>query len=90
MLAALMTQAESSPAGDICESVHSQYSLTDLQVGECKKYPELVSLLTTNNVVRVFQQQCKHHFKHEKWNCQDIDPPIFGVTQPFSTLRKRL
>ena len=89
VLATWMSQAESSLANNFCESIHSQYSLTTLQMQECKKYPELVKLSTTK-VVKVFSQQCQYQFRHEKWNCRDNSPPIFGVIQPFSTLRKRL
>ena len=84
-----MGQAESYPADNICKSMRFNDLLTDLQTEECKKYHGLV-LLLLSDVVGVFRQQCKHQFRHEKWNCQDIRPPIFGVTQPFSTLRKRL
>ena len=87
MLATWMTQAESSLLENACESIYSRHSLTSLQMQECKKYPRLVIPLVTI-VIAIFQKQCYHQFRHEKWNCQGIIPPIFGVTQPFSTLRK--
>ena len=89
ILATWMTQAESSSSVSICEQIHSQYSLTSLQMQECKKYPELVERLTSR-VANVFSQHCQYQFGYEKWNCNDISPPIFAVTQPFSILRKKL
>ena len=83
-----MAQLEHCSAVNIsCGSEHSLFPLTSLQVQLCKQYPDLVSLMMTD-VVRIFQQHCQSQFRHERWDCKNITPPVFGTTQPFSTLRE--
>ena len=83
-----MAQLEHCSAVNIsCGLEHSLFPLTSLQVQLCKQYPDLVSLMMTD-VVRIFQQHCQHQFRHERWDCKNITPPVFGTTQPFSTLRE--
>ena len=60
--------------------------LTHSQRNLCHQYPELFMYLLRNGT-SLFQHQCHHQFKHEKWNCSNINLlPLFGTIQPFLSL----
>ena len=60
---------------------------THLQSNLFNQYPRLfISLL---NYGKQFQNPCYHQFKHEKWNCKNINYlPLLGTIQPFLSLGK--
>lgn len=84
-MATLIVQPASPFGADIvCESFPNS-PITGLQIQLCKRYPGLVSHLAME-AGKVFEHQLKRHFKHERWDGQNVNPPIFGPTDAFLKL----
>ena len=53
----------------------------------CKQYPELIFYLFTLDLSAQFEDHCQKQFKHEWWDCKNIDRiPLFKATSAFLTL----
>ena len=71
----------------ICES-STVFGMTNEQVQMCKNYSQLMPPLFSDTFNQ-FHSNCYSQFKHERWNCSDITPPIFGARKsPFLSLRE--
>ena len=71
----------------ICES-STELGMTNKQVQMCWNYSQLM-LSLFNDTLNKFRSHCYSQFKHERWNCRDVIPPIFGARQsPFLSLRE--
>lgn len=49
--------------------------LNQAQRNVCKEVPEAMVTLTTAE--DVFKGECEWQFKKDRWNCSDVEPPIF-------------
>jgi len=86
-LATLIVQPASPFGADVvCESFPNS-PITGLQIQLCKRYPGLISHLA-KEAKKIFEEQLHRHFKHERWDGKNVNPPIFGPTDEFLKLRK--
>ena len=57
---------------------------------EHHKYPELILYLFTpeikSELSAEFKKRCHEQFKHERWDCKNIDTPLLKATSTFLTL----
>jgi len=64
------------------------FTMTLLQLKLSRQYPELFQSLVID-ASKVFDHECKRNFRHERWNCSNINlPTLLGPTTPFLTLGK--
>ena len=83
-MATLIIQPASPFGADVvCENV-PKFPMMGHQVEICKARPSLIPVLF-KDAVNVFRTQLKHHFKHERWDGTDVNPPIFGSTDKILT-----
>ena len=78
-MATLIIQPASPFGADVvCENL-PKFPMMVHQVEICKSRSSLITVLF-EDAVPVFKTQLKRHFKHERWNGTDVNPPIFGST----------
>ena len=87
LLTTSITSSTTSISASNLKSMCDRSPLTHLQRNLCHQYPQLFFSLLSDG--EQFQNQCHHQFKHEKWNCKNINRlPLFGTIQPFLSLGK--
>lgn len=62
-------------AEQICRFVPN---LNNAQLDVCIKSPQSMSVLAGTDSRRIFNEECQHQFRNERWNCSGSVPPFLG------------
>lgn len=89
LLATLIIQPASPFGADVVCQNHPKLPMTPHQVEMCKTRSRLMTVLF-KDAVEVFKHQLLRHFKNERWDGREINPPIFGSTDEILTLSELL
>lgn len=87
-MATLIIQPASPFGADVVCENGPKFPMMDHQVEICKARPGLIPVLF-KDAVNKFNKQLTHHFKHERWDGTDVNPPIFGSTDKILTSSHR-
>ena len=59
--------------------------MTDVQKEMCMDHPDIIQIMF-EDAGNVFKHHCHTSFRHDKWTCRGIDPPMFKTVQTFLEL----